>query len=387
MPDSRFNVKGRITMWVEPTKTGKFKFVEQYTDPRTQKKRRVSITLDKNTTHTKKLAQQRLTKKIEERLNQINTGVIKQGITWEKAIDEWEIEYKKQIRVSSFANFERSLKPRTVALFPKNQLVSKINSKQLIKIYNQLLYSEDLSNGTVQAIKGKVNQILQYCYLHDYIAQIPINLKINWKRDNDTKVEEKFLDDDEYTMVLKGLKRSHRAYRLALEFQYWTGARIGEVAVLRPKDFYQRNGIWFVFISGTLIYAGLKAKDYYRNPQPKTADGEREIPLSKRALEIYKELSDGKKENDFLFIYNNHLISPISISQTLTRIKKRLHLKKKLSTHTFRHTYVSKLAEEGYPLSYIQERVGHKDGEITRNVYLHVTKSTRNKYDKLASNR
>lgn len=65
----------------------------------------------------------------------------------------------------------------------------------------------------------------------------------------------------------------------------------------------------------------------------------------------------------------------------LRRAKRDLKLDKKLTTHTFRHTHVSKLAELGVPLYIIQDRVGHKDAETTREVYLHVTKKAKQKYD------
>ena len=57
------------------------------------------------------------------------------------------------------------------------------------------------------------------------------------------------------------------------------------------------------------------------------------------------------------------------------------------TTHTFRHTHVSKLAELGVPLYVIQHNVGHSNSKITRDVYLHVTKKAqqelRNKLNKM----
>ena len=374
-------------MWIERTINNKFKFVEQYIDPRTQKKRRVSITKDKNTTHTKKQAQQYLNDEIANRLQHINDGTVKPNITFEEALKEWEAAYKREIRKSSYTTYTKAIKPRLQSLFPNGQLVSKINAKQLIGIYEELLYIENLSNSYVQSIKSKVDQLLRYCYLHDYIANVPVNLKVKWKNNDDSKAEEKFLDDDEVKAVFNAMKRVHRPYRLALEFEYWTGARFGEVAVLRPVDFFQRKGIWYVYISGTLVYSGLNTEDYYREPMTKTPDGMREVALPKEAVKIYQELSKGKSKEDFLFTYHNHPVSPIMADQTLKKIKERLELKKKLTTHTFRHTYVSKLAEEGVPLQVIQGNVGHRDSAITAKVYLHVTENVKEKYDRLMSNR
>ena len=46
---------------------------------------------------------------------------------------------------------------------------------------------------------------------------------------------------------------------------------------------------------------------------------------------------------------------------------------RKISTHIFRHTHISKLAEIGVPLHVIQRRVGHASEKITREIYLHIT--------------
>ena len=77
----------------------------------------------------------------------------------------------------------------------------------------------------------------------------------------------------------------------------------------------------------------------------------------------------------------NHFALIDSLNQALRICKKDLGIKKPLSTHIFRHTHVSKLAEMGVPLYIIQNRLGHSDSEITSRVYLHVTKKAKEKYD------
>ena len=46
----------------------------------------------------------------------------------------------------------------------------------------------------------------------------------------------------------------------------------------------------------------------------------------------------------------------------------------KLSPHSLRHTHISILAEAGVVLEQNMDRLGHSDDQITKNVYLHVTK-------------
>lgn len=48
-------------------------------------------------------------------------------------------------------------------------------------------------------------------------------------------------------------------------------------------------------------------------------------------------------------------------------------IKKRVTTHTLRHTHISTLAQLGINLKAIQERVGHSDYKTTLEIYTHVT--------------
>ena len=41
--------------------------------------------------------------------------------------------------------------------------------------------------------------------------------------------------------------------------------------------------------------------------------------------------------------------------------------------HSLRHTHATVLLENGAPLKYIQQRLGHKKVDVTINVYQHLT--------------
>ena len=60
---------------------------------------------------------------------------------------------------------------------------------------------------------------------------------------------------------------------------------------------------------------------------------------------------------------------------------------KHLTTHIFRHTHISLLAELGVPLKTIMDRVGHTNPKTTLSIYSHVTeemkKDVANKLDAL----
>ncbi len=65
---------------------------------------------------------------------------------------------------------------------------------------------------------------------------------------------------------------------------------------------------------------------------------------------------------------------------------KEAGIDRKITTHFFRHTHISKLAEQGVPLHVIQKRVGHTKAETTREIYLHVTKKMQEDMEKQINN-
>lgn len=57
----------------------------------------------------------------------------------------------------------------------------------------------------------------------------------------------------------------------------------------------------------------------------------------------------------------------------INRTIKKLGFPKPVSTHTFRHTHISILAESNVPLKAIMECVVHNDPRTTLAIYTHVT--------------
>jgi integrase len=54
-------------------------------------------------------------------------------------------------------------------------------------------------------------------------------------------------------------------------------------------------------------------------------------------------------------------------------------LGREITTHVLRHTHGSLLLEQGIPVDVISRRLGHKDINITKRIYLHVTEKLKQK--------
>ncbi|MCG7337190.1 tyrosine-type recombinase/integrase [Sporosarcina sp. ACRSM] len=70
---------------------------------------------------------------------------------------------------------------------------------------------------------------------------------------------------------------------------------------------------------------------------------------------------------------NRYPFVPSNILKRMNRLMEKTSIKKKATSHIFRHTHISMLTEAGMDIATIMESVGHEDIETTMKVYTHVT--------------
>jgi integrase/recombinase XerD len=109
-------------------------------------------------------------------------------------------------------------------------------------------------------------------------------------------------------------------------------------------------------------------------------DKERLVPIGSVAIkqiEIYKNevrchLPIKKDNEDYLFLNNRgSKISRIYVFTTIKDLALKAQIKKKISPHTFRHSFATHLIEGGADLRAVQEMLGHQS-ITTTEIYTHL---------------
>lgn len=368
-------------MWMETLPDGRFKYIERYKDPYTEKYKRKSVIL----TSDSKQAQKKAQKLLDEKIGKAEQMATQSDITLYNLVDEWFTHHKKikQIRPSTIRAYT-SQQNIIFKYIDKETLSRNADTKLFQTFFDDLNYSNDYTS----SIKSQLNNVFKYAYRMGYVTENPLEkVQISYAKKDDMardKIENKYLEKDEAEKLIKELYRrpsTYHAGRLA-EFMYLTGCRIGEAVILNPQDF--DNDYTTVAITGTIDY-GNGFRQAKKGP-PKTPTSNRVIDLTNRCTELVKRTTDETKlaslttndylSGDYLFVSKNGTPMPYnSFNLALARAGKRVGLEHKtLTSHIFRHTHVSLLAENGIQLTAIMERVGHEDSDITTKIYTHVTK-------------
>lgn len=364
-------------MWMEELPNGKYKFFERYKDPYTEKLKKVSVTMEKKTPQARNQAILLLQEKINKKLEDKNKNV--SDITFKELYDEFEENWKNGVRESTIYAANH-VKNEIFNQIEGDYLVRNIDRRLLQKVIDQLIKDGRSRNYTAK-IKFKLNQIMKYALRMNYInsnEMIFVELPRKITTSDDLKKKRtKYLDQKEFNLFIKTLqKEALRDYRLnkyirIAKVLFLTGMRYGELAALSYKediDFSKKT----IHIRHTYDFR-LK-----KRTAPKTAKSDRIITAPQKVLDIIKEqiIENTKNGFDTDSIFINTLGEPITSARVIGALKRhgqKFGIDKNITTHMFRHSHISLLAELGIPLTAIMDRVGHSDSKTTLEIYSHVT--------------
>ncbi|TNJ68185.1 site-specific integrase [Paenibacillus hemerocallicola] len=166
----------------------------------------------------------------------------------------------------------------------------------------------------------------------------------------------------------------------------YTGLRISELLALKVTDFYEKDR--YISITKTLTVI-TSVKKYVLGP-PKNKTSIRKVTIGETVIKAIKsqlawrdqKIKDGVLQHDADFLFWSYDFPGYPASKTyledrFNELLKIAELPEALTPHSLRHTHVTLLAEAREELVVIQERLGHKNDDITKRVYLHVTQKQR----------
>ena len=297
--------------------------------------------------------------------------------------------------------------------------VMQLRKFDVKKFYNNLIDYDNLRVNTIGTIQNVLHQVLQMAVDDGYIRNNPFHnaLKELTLARGTNVPRSKALTKAEQERVLS-YTRNHPEY-----FRWYpilavllnTGMRIGECTGLRWRDIDLEKGI--IDINHTLVYyshgtnnAPSGKKCAYEINSTKTPSSVRTIPM----MDVVREAFILQKENmeklgfeckasiagytDFIFL--NRFGDPLNnstVNKALRRIVRDCNDEAFLesndpdiiipmfSCHSMRHTFATRMVEEGVNLKVVQATLGHADATTTLNIYAKCTEDLKKKEFNLLS--
>ena len=373
-------------MWVETltnSKGTRYKYCERYELPNGET-RKVAITLNSNSTYARKQASIELQNKIKDVIKQLH---LDPNITMYEVAQLWLEHTEPTVKIATHINHTLHVKKIFTYINTSSPLV-KVTPIMLENMIHNVYYKEELSYYYAKSILTTVRAIFRHAKRRRIIQDIHEIEDISIKKKPFThteiaKKQNKFLDAVELKSVLAQLTKLAPRVALLIEFMSLTGLRIGELLALRYCDYDEKKAT--ININGTLQYFYKNGSDIKRGT-PKNIYSVRDVTLDARCVKILNSIiTDNKRQSLWFkgyeeqgYIFTAKRGNPYDM-QYINKLLKQVHIEgKHLTTHIFRHTHISILAELGIPLKAIMQRVGHNDPATTLSIYTHVTQHMKN---------
>ena len=326
-------------MYSQKTKTGKVRFFESYVDPITRLRKTASVTLDKDTTKSRKQAQALLYARISSLTAQ---AVNPSNLTLSALVEAYMDAQRDYIKPQSL---DRNLATlyRLIDLLPYGVMADAVTAPMISAAISQ--YSNTMRNGYLK----RVRILYRWAYKNGYVTNIDWLVRLQNYPDNaKERRNQKYLERDELLAVVAA---ADDKYKDAIMVMALSGLRLGELCALTKEDITDVINV---------------NKSY----SPNYGIGATKTDGSTREVYIQKELAP--------YLQGEALDRVLSVGyQGLFKHFRQVTadvLGRPLTTHALRHTHVSLLAAAGVPLDMISRRCGHTNSKITTEIYLHVTK-------------
>lgn len=298
--------------------------------------------------------------KIEKEVaNRTGAGFIDKNITFTQWAYQWLETYKK-------SDVDENTYVDTYLNIVKNHLCpyfKDINLYDIKPIHIKKFYSSKshMSASMLSKMKLCLNAIFETAIDNDLCFKNPAK-GITYVSKKEKKIK-KVYSDIELNFVKNFFYNEMPEVILILE----TGLRCGEMLGLMWNDIDFKNQTLSVNRSIA------RKKGGGTKIRPPKWNSYREIPLSNQAYKILKQLYKNKNENIYVFSKDcKNPQNPKTWSDKLKKYMKQLPPNIPiLSPHELRHTYGTYLRRHGVDIYTIQKIMGHKDIQMTTEIYVH----------------
>lgn len=265
------------------------------------------------------------------------------------------LEVERNLSVHTIKAYDKDI--QNFLEWLKNKAPENITRNDL-REYLAFLQIKNYSKTTTARKIASIRTFYRYLYRERLVESNPVDHIKGPKRNQPLP---KFFTDKEMDLILNSIEtKTPSGYRnrAAIETLYATGMRVSELCNLVFDNLNLEQNEITVFGKGgkeRIVLISNRAKKY---------------------LEDYLEIIRPKfAKNDIKYVFLNaegYRFQQQSVDDVLRDSAKKLKLQKPLSAHVLRHSFATKLLENGADLRVVQELLGHASISNTQ-IYTHVS--------------
>ena len=283
---------------------------------------------------------------------------------WEYILKDYltYLKLERGLSVNSISSYELDLIKLINFLKVKSISASPLTiDQETLQLFLYEIAKELNSRSRARIISG-LKSFFNYLIFEDYRKDNPTDLieapKIGRKLPETISVEE----IDELIAAIELTKTEGERNRAIIETLYGCGLRVSELTNLRISDLYFEEG--FIKVTGK-------------------GDKQRFVPISDyniKYITIYKDQVRAHQEikpeaSDTLFLNRRGAqLTRAMIFTIIRQLAEKANIRKKISPHTFRHSFATHLLENGADLRAIQQMLGH-ESITTTEIYMHMDRT------------
>lgn len=283
---------------------------------------------------------------------------------WQQALNDYQLYLKieRGLSQNSVDSYVHDVKKLTLYLEDNKVIISpiKIDNDQI----QQFIYevSKSINPRSQSRLISGLRSFFDYLIFEKYRETNPTDLiespKIGRKLPDTLSIEE----IDQLIASIDLSKSQGERNRTILETLYSCGLRVTELITLQISDLFFDEG--FIRVIGK-------------------GDKQRFVPINiltqKYILFYIKDIRSHikvqKGYEDTLFLNRRgKQLTRVMIYTIIKNLSVRAGIKKKISPHTFRHSFATHLLERGADLRAIQQMLGH-ESITTTEIYMHLDRS------------
>lgn len=301
-------------------------------------------------------------------------------ITVNELLKEYMDQQKRMVKKTTFSKYKYlyNIIKKSFVSEMKIRDVKTSTAKKLCKYWQDEC---EYNFGTIQNLKTFLGPAFQFAVEDDILAKNPFRFSLS-KVIQDDRTSRFAISEDE-AMKFYDYMSSHGWFRHSCPdfiILLDTGMRVSELYGLTRKDIDMKNRT--IDINKQLH----RINGEYIIQTPKTKAGKRKLYMSSRVYESFKQVIAEKKVNtEYIidgysgFLFYNHMGLPKTrrnLERTMFNVRKKykedgLGEFKKITPHTLRHTFCTRMVEKGMDITSLQLLMGHDDISTTMNIYAH----------------